>query len=214
MENFSEIQQFNLNWLSIICWGLLVLIVLDTTLPILGVLSADLYYTFLLINSLFVVAATYLALGTSPLQVPAHLATSNNANEANANGAGKYSRSSLNEDSARHLANKLQNQMAAQRWYLEEDLSLRRLADLLNSTPHHLSQVLNEQLQKTFYDYINEVRVEAVQRLLVDDPQRPITDIAYACGYNNKVTFYNAFKRCVGLTPSQFRKREQIVASR
>ncbi len=212
LNQFSAIQQFNLTWVQLICWGLWCLIFLDIFLPLMGVTSNPLYYIFLLANSFFIVVVTYAALGRSPLQYPSGLEVFNPREQedpplTNA----KYSRSGLREDSARYLVGKLEQVMADRQLFLQEDLSLSTLATSLNTQGHHLSQVLNEQLNKNFYDYVNELRVDYAKKLLLQDPTAAIVDVAIASGFNNKVTFYSAFRRYVGQTPSQFRRQSQLV---
>jgi AraC-like DNA-binding protein len=79
---------------------------------------------------------------------------------------------------------------------------------MLKLRPHHLSQILNEQLGKSFYDFINEHRVAHAKELLTAnaDAAMTILDIAFASGYANKASFYNAFKRFVGMTPTRYRE--------
>jgi AraC-like DNA-binding protein len=126
----------------------------------------------------------------------------------------KYARSGLQEDSARYYVSKLQALMRDQKAFLDCDLTLRTLAAQVNLRPHHLSQILNELLRKTFFDYINEHRVAYAKELLTADANAAmsILDIAFASGYKNKVSFYNAFKRFVGVTPTQYREEQSKKA--
>ena len=80
----------------------------------------------------------------------------------------------------------------------------------MNLSPHHLSQILNEKLKKTFYDYVNEQRIEHAKRALSQNPERSITDIAFESGYNSKNSFYNSFKRHTGTIPSEYRRRHRV----
>jgi putative ABC transport system permease protein len=95
----------------------------------------------------------------------------------------------------------------------ENELTLTQLAASLQASPHHVSQVINEVLGKTFYDYINESRVCEVQRCLRDPAYdgQPILDIALASGFNSKAAFYKAFKQQVGVTPSEYRQRQSVA---
>jgi AraC-like DNA-binding protein len=97
--------------------------------------------------------------------------------------------------------------------FLDCDLTLRTLAGMLKLRPHHLSQILNEQLGKSFYDFINEHRVVHAKGLLTAnaDTAMSILDIAFASGYNNKVSFYNAFRRFVGMTPTRYREEKNAL---
>lgn len=205
-NHFSDIQRFNIMWLRLICWGLVALIVLDIGLPLLGFISAEIYSSFLIANSLFLAVVAYTALGTSPLQFPVELESDQAQSPDTV--TSKYSRSSLRQDSAQYLVHKLAKTMDEEQLYLQEDLSLSTLAKKLNTQPHHLSQVLNEQLDCTFYDYINQLRIDHAKNLLLESHQQSVIDIAYASGFNNKVTFYNAFKRYVGVTPTQYRRQK------
>jgi AraC-like DNA-binding protein len=90
------------------------------------------------------------------------------------------------------------------------------LAAKIKLRPHHLSQILNEQLRKSFYDYINEHRVAHAKQLLATDAyaSMSILDIAFASGYKNKVSFYTAFKRFVGMTATRYREEQKVNISR
>jgi AraC-like DNA-binding protein len=120
----------------------------------------------------------------------------------------KYARSSLREDSARYYLDKLETSLREHKAYLESDLTLRTLASMIKLSPHHLSQILNEQLGKSFYDYINEHRIAHAMTLLADksNAAMSVLNIAFASGYNNKVSFYTAFKKTVGMTPTRYRE--------
>ena len=99
--------------------------------------------------------------------------------------------------------------MQEQKPYLDNELRLSHLADQLNTSPHHLSQVINEQLNQSFSDFINAYRVETAKQMLGDprEKQTYIINIAYASGFNNKTSFNKAFKEQTGMSPSQFRKQ-------
>jgi len=147
---------------------------------------------------MFIIAVAYSALGQSRLQFV------NTQPPATSNG--KYQRSGLRDHTAHYYLNKLNRLMATEQCFLESDLSLQSLADRVKISPHHLSQILNEKLEKSFYDYVNEQRVEYARQLLLKEPGRSITDIAFESGYNSKNSFHNAFKRHTGTTPSDYRR--------
>ena len=84
-------------------------------------------------------------------------------------------------------------------------VSLPKLANAVGATPNQLSYVLNQHLGKSFFDFINEVRTGEASRLLVNEPDRTILDIATSVGFNSKSTFNLAFKKITGKTPSVYR---------
>ena len=89
---------------------------------------------------------------------------------------------------------------------LDPLLTMPKLASAVGATPNQLSFVLNQHLGKSFFDFVNEVRVDEASRLLIEEPNRTILDIATEVGFNSKSTFNQAFKKITGHTPSNYRQ--------
>jgi AraC-like DNA-binding protein len=116
----------------------------------------------------------------------------------------KYGKSGLNDTRLDRLAAKIEALMKEQHLYLEPDLSLWDLADRIGVTTHYASQALNEKIGERFFDYVNRWRIrDATDRLRNTDAT--ILTIAYDVGFNSRSSFYTAFKRELGMTPSQYR---------
>lgn len=109
----------------------------------------------------------------------------------------------LDHDSLRTRMHEL---MEKEKIYCDEDLSLTRLAALLDITPHQLSEFLNRELGESFSTFLNRHRVEEAQRLLREDPARPVLSVAFAVGFNSKSVFYRVFTKYTNMSPQQFRK--------
>lgn len=124
-----------------------------------------------------------------------------------------YQKSSLKPSQAQLYLDQLLDKMKCERPYLQDDLKLNGLAAELGISTHHLSQVLNEHLGKSFSDFVNAYRVKHAQTLLVDPAysQHTILSIAFDSGFSNKASFNAAFKKYSGQTPSAFRKAHQAV---
>ena len=103
--------------------------------------------------------------------------------------------------------------MDQRRPYIDSGLKLTDLAGQLDLSPNHLSQIINENLQQNFSDFINNYRIRHAKRLLSDQEysQEKIINIAYDSGFNNKVSFNTAFKKFEGISPSDFRKKKQGI---
>lgn len=121
----------------------------------------------------------------------------------------KYEKSSLSEDSSEVILQKLQTYLQTQKPYLENDLTLPKLAQRLAVSQHHLSQVLNDRLGQSFFDLMAKCRVEEAQKLLTDGAHMhlKIDEIAEQVGYNSTSAFHTAFKRITGQTPAQYRAK-------
>lgn len=119
----------------------------------------------------------------------------------------KYEKSSLTSDIQDNTLSKLTELMETEKPFLNASFSLPALAKMLVVSPHHLSQILNEKLGYSFFDYTATYRIKEAQRLLLspENAHIKIEEIAEMVGYNSKSAFNTSFKKIVGQTPSQFR---------
>ncbi|MBD2704282.1 helix-turn-helix transcriptional regulator [Spirosoma sp. BT702] len=119
----------------------------------------------------------------------------------------KYEKSSLSDEQEEALLARLNQVMDTEKPYLESDLSLPKLAQRLNTSPHHLSQILNDRLGQNFFDLLATHRIAEAQ-IMLNNPaikHLKIDEIAERVGYNSPSAFHTAFKRITNLTPAQFR---------
>lgn len=107
---------------------------------------------------------------------------------------------------ATELSARLAALMKTEEPYRDPDLTLPRLAKLLEVDQKRLSYLFNVTLSKNFRSYINEQRLRAVCRELVEQPERSILDTAFANGFNSKSSFNTLFIKAYGKTPRTFRK--------
>ncbi|CAM1371120.1 AraC family transcriptional regulator [Tenacibaculum soleae] len=93
--------------------------------------------------------------------------------------------------------------------YLDAELTLVKLAQLINITPHQLSYVINTSFNENFFWFVNKYRVEKVKKLLLSKEYNhmSILGIAYEAGFNSKTSFNTTFKKICSQTPSQFKKK-------
>ncbi|QBY01943.1 AraC family transcriptional regulator [Rhodophyticola sp. CCM32] len=118
----------------------------------------------------------------------------------------KYERSALTDEHAKRIAGKIEQAMIKDLLYRDPNLSLWDLAKHIKVTSNYVSQTLNTTLRSNFFDYVNKWRIQdAVKQL--HDTEETILVIAYDVGFNSRSSFYNAFKREMGTTPSALRAR-------
>jgi ligand-binding sensor domain-containing protein/AraC-like DNA-binding protein len=128
---------------------------------------------------------------------------------------GKYKGPSMNPIYIKECIKKLDYLMEIEKVYRDETISLQSLSGKLSITPHQLSRILNEKLNKNFPDFINTYRVQEAKKLL-SDPGRgnqKILTIAFDVGFNTKVAFNTAFKKHTKMTPSQYREKARKSVS-
>jgi AraC-like DNA-binding protein len=95
--------------------------------------------------------------------------------------------------------------MKEEKIFLTEDLTITALANELDISIHHLSQVINDKYKMNFSEYINRQRIEEAKRLIEKESLANIADIAFNVGFNSLSSFNNAFKKFTATTPSQFK---------
>ncbi|QFU20561.1 helix-turn-helix transcriptional regulator [Shewanella eurypsychrophilus] len=118
----------------------------------------------------------------------------------------KQYRSSVTSTQAKQVITNL-TQLMEDGIYKDSKLSLSKLASQLQTSTHHLSQIINQQTQGNYFDLINEYRIKHAKQLLIDG-KMSVIDIAYEVGYNSKSSFYTEFKRRTETTPHKFKKSQ------
>ncbi|WP_436516821.1 helix-turn-helix domain-containing protein [Ekhidna sp. To15] len=118
----------------------------------------------------------------------------------------QYIKSSLSDKESKAYLQALIQYMEEEKPYLDGKLSLAQVAAHLGITTNHLSQVINGELEKNFFDFINTYRVRIVKEKIIDPSNSHLTLLALALesGFNSKSSFNNIFKKHTGYTPSQF----------
>ena len=122
----------------------------------------------------------------------------------------KYAKSGLSNEQLLEYKVRLERVMRSQQAYLRSDLTLPKLAEAIDCSINHLSQVINSGCGMSFFDYLNQFRVEHAKGLLSDLDGRgdAILNVAFTVGLNSNSAFYAAFKKCVGQTPAQYRRSQ------
>jgi len=124
----------------------------------------------------------------------------------------KYEKSGLQKETAEKIHADLNGLMRTQKIFRQEELSLGQLAQQLGVHPNNLSQVINTYENKSFYDYINTLRIEEFKSLalLPANSRYTLLSLALECGFNSKTSFNRNFKKITGQSPSAYLKERNI----
>lgn len=98
--------------------------------------------------------------------------------------------------------------------YLNTELKISDVANMLNVPSHQISKCINSCSDMHFFDFVNSYRIEAAKEMINDQEfsrQFTIEYIASKSGFNNKVSFNNAFKKFTGKTPTQYKAAQKTV---
>lgn len=109
-------------------------------------------------------------------------------------------------DSSVKLMAELDDLMEKEELYLNKRLNKAQLASYLKLSEQQLTQILKENRQKGFPDYVNSYRIEAVKRKMEEPRYKDFTlwAIGEECGFNSKTSFYRVFKEVTGTTPAEY----------
>lgn len=125
--------------------------------------------------------------------------------------AQKYQHSQLDEARQQKIAQKLETYFEKQTPFLKEDLTLADVCQELGFSRSHVSQTINSCFEKSFHDFVNDYRIAYAKTWLRDETKAhlSIDGIALEAGFRSRSSFYSAFKKRVGLTPTAWRKSPQ-----
>ena len=120
----------------------------------------------------------------------------------------KYQKSSLSEENKELILSRIRKEMEGNTYFTNNLASLSGLAKQINESSHHVSQVINEKLNKNFFELLASYRVDHAKKLIEMDKDSKLTveELADMVGYNSKSSFNNAFKTITRQTPSEYRK--------
>lgn len=112
----------------------------------------------------------------------------------------------LEEDNSA-LFNEICQLVVEEKRYLESELSLSALSQLVGKTTQKTSSVINQYAKRNFNDFINYYRVQEAKAMLsdVDNEKFTIASIAFDTGFSSLSSFNSAFKKFEGITPSSLR---------
>lgn len=117
----------------------------------------------------------------------------------------KYAQKKIQNADALALIERLENVINEHEIYKNPDLKLHDLAQKINISGHQLSQLLNDNLGKSFPIFINEYRIKKACALIAADDRMKLEALAYEVGFNSKSTFFATFKKQMGTTPALFK---------
>jgi AraC-like DNA-binding protein len=96
--------------------------------------------------------------------------------------------------------------------YKKPRLSVLDISGVTGLSVKDISWAINQACQQNFCEYINGLRVKAVQQQILSEQAEntSLLEMAFAAGFNSKSTFNAAFKKAVGVTPSQFVRQNSV----
>lgn len=121
----------------------------------------------------------------------------------------KYRTNKVSPEECKRLYRLLDQEMKRNKPYRNPNLKVAELASLIGTTSHSLSYLFNQYLEKNYYDYINEYRVEEFKALILKEEyaKYTLTALAELCGFSSRASFFRSFKKVTGITPNEYIKQ-------
>ena len=118
----------------------------------------------------------------------------------------KYKTNKISTEECQRLTEKLEALMHRDKPYTNPDLKIADLATMLGRSAHTLSYLFNQHLNRNYYDYINDYRIEEFKRLINEDEYSKYTlgALAELCGFSSRASFFRYFKKATGITPNEY----------
>ncbi len=90
--------------------------------------------------------------------------------------------------------------------YAKRDITLNKVAEIVHLSPFYFSHIFKKELNTTFIDYLTKVRLREAVRLLKEDIQKSVKEIAFTIGYEDPYYFSKVFSKHYKVSPKQFRE--------
>ena len=201
-NNYSQIDQINLDWLSfsLNTFGLLTVISLIHNF----IALTENVYVFMVTLVLLLIFIFYFVnrVILKALRQPEIFAG------ISQNETAKYLGSNLTPGQIEDYRKQLLDLLRTEKSFLNPQVSLADLSEKLSVSTKHLSQVINQSFNKSFFDFINTYRIQEVKHILKEtsDDKLTVLEAMYEAGFNSKSSFNTAFKKETGQTPTEYRK--------
>ena len=110
----------------------------------------------------------------------------------------------IEDEEALLIIEKLEKVMLQKELYKNPNIKLTSIAKELHISTHRLSQLLNDNLGKSFAQYINESRIEEAKKLISEKSDYTFEVIGYEAGFSSRSAFYATFKKLTGKNITNF----------
>jgi len=218
-EHFSEIESRKLEWFRNIHYSFALVFIIGGISTLAEETFINPYFLYMSYHAVIAVSLFYIALiiykypwlfQQNEIQSKIYSKKESPEVELNEIEFQENNVSEENEDEKEvQIIAKIQKVMSEQKLYKNPNLSLNDLAEAISESRNTISFVLNNHLNKSFYNYVNELRIEESKNLLSDENMQhfSIEGIAAQSGFKTMSVFYKFFKDTENVTPAVYRKQ-------
>lgn len=205
--SFSNLKNKELIWVKHMLFGVFFIVLIDFFASIYNLINYDstirIDFIIILLIVLFLYYLGYYGINQSRVLVPEFLLNPINERKPSIN------LQNLDEASIKKHILKIKEVLSNDKLFLDEDLTLNKLANQVNLSEKKLSAIINQEMNTSFYDLINSYRIAEFKKRIVSTEFDNLTilGIAFDCGFKSKSTFNRLFKLSTGKSPSEYKKQ-------
>lgn len=107
-----------------------------------------------------------------------------------------------NPDHLDELYQKIKPLVIQEKIYTNPDLNLAKLSEMAGSNRKYVSEAITNATDMNFNNFINFYRINEAKKLILKGEEN-MSEVQYKCGFNSRTTFYTAFKKFTGMSPTQ-----------
>lgn len=223
-KDYSEIESLKLEWFKIINYSFALVFIIGGVSTILRSTLFNAYYLYMGYHAIMALSLFYITINIYKYPI---LFTSNESDSSRPEvielskfevkefqeATPSISATETSDDKERLIIVKIEKVMKEQKLYKNPSFSLNDLSEAIGESRNSISFALNNSLNKSFYNYINELRIEESKLMLADPTlQRfSIEGIAAQSGFKTMSVFYRFFKDVEKVTPAVYRKNKTEV---
>ncbi|MFA9391144.1 MAG: AraC family transcriptional regulator [Prolixibacteraceae bacterium] len=93
---------------------------------------------------------------------------------------------------------------------MQNQIRIEDVAKKINMSPSAFSHFFKKRTQRSFTDYLTELRIGNAAKLLIES-EKNISEVCYESGFNNISNFNRSFRTQKGCTPSEFRSQQKLI---
>lgn len=118
----------------------------------------------------------------------------------------KYKYTKVSEKECNLIKENILTLFEKEKPFKNPDLKLSDIASMLSCSQHTLSFFFNQYLNKSYYDFVNEYRIEEFKKITAttDISRYTLTALAEECGFSSRASFFRSFKKITGITPNEY----------
>ncbi|WP_310992103.1 helix-turn-helix domain-containing protein [Aequorivita marina] len=218
-EQYSEIESRKLEWFHVINYSFALVFIIGGISAIIKITYIDPYLLYMAYHAVIAISIFYITLMiykypklfSQPIPI-SEVSSINTVKpfEMKRDKESGVTHESFNKEAEieSEIIEKLDKLMKEKKLYKNPNFCLNDLATEMSEKRNAISYVLNHNLNKTFYNYINELRIEESKRLLSDKNllHYTIEGVAAESGFKTMSVFYRFFKDMENVTPAVYRK--------